>query len=59
LFAANGKWKRQTSVCLLKMETENGSLLFLASKRLTVIDDCSSSKCAHTVVMDMLATGNS
>jgi hypothetical protein len=33
LFAANGKWKRQTPVCLLQMETENGSVYFLVSKR--------------------------
>jgi hypothetical protein len=33
LFAANGKHKRQASVCLLKIETENGSLFFLVGKR--------------------------
>jgi hypothetical protein len=33
LFAANGKHKRQASVCLLKKETENGSLFFLVGKR--------------------------
>jgi hypothetical protein len=27
LFAANKKWKQQTSVCLLRTETENGSLI--------------------------------
>jgi hypothetical protein len=32
LFAANRKWKRQTSVCFLQMETENGSLFSLISK---------------------------
>jgi hypothetical protein len=33
LFAAIGKRKRQTSVCLLQMETENGSLFSMVSKR--------------------------
>jgi hypothetical protein len=32
LFAANGKQKRQTFVCLLQMETENGSLFSLVGK---------------------------
>jgi hypothetical protein len=32
LFAANGKWKQQTSVCLLQMEKENGSLFPLVDK---------------------------
>ncbi len=36
LFAANGKQKRLTSICLLQTETENGSL-FPASKRYTVL----------------------
>jgi hypothetical protein len=31
LFAANGKWKRQTSVCLL--DTGNESLFSLVGKR--------------------------
>jgi hypothetical protein len=31
-FTANGKRKRQTSVCLLDMETESGSLFFLVGK---------------------------
>jgi hypothetical protein len=26
MFAANGKWKRQSSVCLLQTKTEYGSL---------------------------------
>jgi hypothetical protein len=47
LFATNGKWKWQTYVCLLKTETENGSLLFLVGKRYMVIDDCCFSKHAH------------
>ncbi len=29
----NGKWKRQTSVCFLQFETENGNLFSLVSKR--------------------------
>jgi hypothetical protein len=33
LFAANGKQKRQTSVCLLQTETENGSLFSLVGKK--------------------------
>jgi hypothetical protein len=33
LFATKGKWKRQTSLCLLQMETENGSLFSLVGKR--------------------------
>jgi hypothetical protein len=33
LFAANGKWERQISVCLLQKETENGRLFSLLSKR--------------------------
>ncbi len=39
LFAANGKWKQQTSVCLLQMEKENGSLFPLVDKdkRWTII----------------------
>jgi hypothetical protein len=32
LFAANGKWKRQSFVCLLQMETENESLFSLVGK---------------------------
>jgi hypothetical protein len=32
LFAANEKLKRQTSLCLLQTEMENGSLLSLAGK---------------------------
>jgi hypothetical protein len=32
LFVANGKQKRQTSICLLQTETENGSLFFLVGK---------------------------
>jgi hypothetical protein len=31
LFAANGKRKRQTSVCLLQTETVNGRLFFFAA----------------------------
>jgi hypothetical protein len=30
--SANGKWKWQTSVCLLQTETENGSLFSLVGK---------------------------
>jgi hypothetical protein len=33
LFVANGKGKRQTSVCLLQTGMENGSLLSLFGKR--------------------------
>jgi hypothetical protein len=33
LFAANGKRKQQTSISLLQMETENGSLFSLVCKR--------------------------
>jgi hypothetical protein len=33
LFVANGKRKRQNSVCLLQTETENRSLLTLVDKR--------------------------
>jgi hypothetical protein len=33
LFAENRKQKRQTSVCLLKMETENESLSSLVGNR--------------------------
>ncbi len=33
LFAANGKWKRQTSVCLLQTENGNGKLSFVYCKR--------------------------
>jgi hypothetical protein len=33
LFAANGKRKWQTSVCLLQTETGNGSLFSLVGKR--------------------------
>jgi hypothetical protein len=33
LFSANRKRKRQTSVYLLQMETENGCLFFLVGKR--------------------------
>ncbi len=32
-FAANGKQKPQTSVCLLQTGTENGSLFFLVGKQ--------------------------
>jgi hypothetical protein len=32
LFAANRKWIRKTSVCLLHTETENGHLFSLAGK---------------------------
>jgi hypothetical protein len=32
----NGKWKRQTSVCLLQRETENEILFSLIGKQLTV-----------------------
>jgi hypothetical protein len=31
-FSANGKWKWQTSVCLLQTEKENGSLFSLVGK---------------------------
>jgi hypothetical protein len=39
LFAPNGKRKRQTSVCLLQKETENGSLFPLVGidKLLSII----------------------
>jgi hypothetical protein len=47
LFAANGKRKQQTSVCLLLTKTENLSLFSLIGKRLTVINDCCFSKRAH------------
>ncbi len=33
LFSANKIWKRQTSICLLQTETQNGSLFSLAGKR--------------------------
>jgi hypothetical protein len=33
LFAANKKLKQQTSVCLLQMKTENGSLSSMVDKR--------------------------
>ncbi len=51
LFAVNRKQKRQTSVCLLKIVIENGSLLvcfsfFLVGKK-RVINDCCFSKWAH------------
>jgi hypothetical protein len=39
LFAANGKRKWQTSICLLQMEKENGSLFSFVGKRYMVIDD--------------------
>jgi hypothetical protein len=32
-FAANGKWKQLSFVCLLQTETENRSLFFLVGKR--------------------------
>jgi hypothetical protein len=32
LFAAKGKWKQQTGVCLMQMGTENKSLFSLVSK---------------------------
>jgi hypothetical protein len=32
LFATNGKWKQQTFVHLLQMETGNGSLFSLVGK---------------------------
>jgi hypothetical protein len=32
LFAAHGKWKRKTLICLLQTETENGSLFSLVAK---------------------------
>jgi hypothetical protein len=47
LYAANGKRKRQTSVCLLQTETENISFFSMVGKQQTVIDDCCFSKRAH------------
>jgi hypothetical protein len=49
LLAANGKWKWQTSVCLMPIETENGSLFFLVVKRQRVIDDCCFSQSMNKV----------
>jgi hypothetical protein len=47
LFSANGKWKRQTLVCLLQTKTENERLFSLVGKRLTVIDDCFSKRAIY------------
>ncbi len=47
LFAANRKRKRQTSVCLLQTETENGSLFSLVGKGQTVIGNYCFSKLAY------------
>jgi hypothetical protein len=33
----NGEWKRQTYVCLLQKEKENGHLFSLVGKRLSTI----------------------
>jgi hypothetical protein len=42
--------KRETSVCFLQTETENGSFFTLVGKRLTVIDDCCFSNRAHLCI---------
>jgi hypothetical protein len=46
LFAADGKRKRQISVCLLQTETEKGRVSSIVGKRQTIIDDSCLSKCA-------------
>jgi hypothetical protein len=45
LFAANGKRKRQTSVCFLR--TDNGSLFSLVGKTINGINDCCFRERAH------------
>jgi hypothetical protein len=50
LFAANGKWKWQTSICMVQIEMGNGSLFSPVGKQKTVIDDFCFSKCSYLLV---------